>query len=192
MVCTRLPIRVSIVALYEVVDALEVLVQEVMREIAGRAIQNNMLVNLDIACVLHIFGFEPFIAAEPVAKEPHVPARIPAAMLYPAPEKDQLPVDIIAIDAVPIGDRRADLVSKLWRDTLVRIDDQDPFVGKGQILEGPVSYEDNCRLVELDDFVGKTARELYRPNRCCVNRLPRFPRQRRRSPGRRLCCALRS
>src|SRR5262249_13071641 len=140
----RLPIRVTVMAFDEVVDAFEVLVEQVVFQIVGLAFQHDVLVDFDIAGVLNVFGFELFKASQPVFEETQVPARVPAAVFDPLSEKDELAVDVISISPGGFGRRAAavqytaNFVLQLRSDAFVGVEQQYPFVFERQILEGPV------------------------------------------------------
>src|SRR6185437_2666273 len=72
-----------------------------------------------------------------MAKKPQIPVWI-ISMSEPFPHEHETPVDPVTGDLARARDRAPELRLSLVRQNLVRIEDEDPLVAKGQIFQGPV------------------------------------------------------
>src|SRR5678816_4698124 len=95
--------------------------------------------NFNVAGIFNLLGFELLIPSQAVLEQSKVPAWVPSAMLDPASQENETPVDVIAISVDRIlFKERPNLTLQLRHYPFIRVDDQYPFITKRKVLQGPV------------------------------------------------------
>ncbi len=158
----RLPVRVAIVLLDEVRDRRERVVIELGPHPTGLALDDDMLVHLDVAA-FGLFAGQPFEPAVTMLEQPQVPVRV-VRVPQPATHEEEAPVDPVAAYRRGIGlHQPADLDVRVGRQHFVGVEQQHPVVPERDVLERPVLLlRPRPFLIELDHARAVPLRDLHR------------------------------
>src|SRR5437764_15127436 len=106
-------------------------------QIFGPTIKQYVLVHLVISRESAVVDFDLFISTAAMPEQAQVPTRKITAMVYPAAQKPEPPVQIKPLH-IGAANRFSDVAFSLRCDAFVGIDDQNSFILPRNIFQSPV------------------------------------------------------
>jgi len=148
----RFPVGVAVVLLDKDADRRKGIVVHHAAETAGSALEKDVLVDLVVTAVRGSVH-EVLEASEVMFEEAEIPVG-EVRVFQPGAHEPQAAVDPIALVAEAVlGDDGGEFLLGGRREDLVGVEDEDPFVAKRDVFEGPVFlFWPGSVEVELDDL----------------------------------------
>src|SRR6185312_7844318 len=115
---------------------------------------HDVLMDFHVTHRTVLIGGAAFKAAFAKAKERQL-VEAGAAVAQTASEKNNIEADVTTAES-RIGNRIANVVEERWRQTLIGVEQQDPVMPEGEVIEGPLAlFRPSSAIVKLNDIGSK-------------------------------------